>query len=216
MQQHARNLISLPKAHVSIEIRQESSHARTEEQFVDWRNRCQQPPHSWHGWSRRHGRRLSRLDIKLERTVALKFLPDELNASDRDKERFLREARTASSLDHPNVGVNHSIEETPDGRTFIVMAFYEGKSLAQRIRAGPVSCKEAVEIALQMAHGPAAAHARQIVHRDIKPSNVMLRLLLALSSGKLKSSDNDKNNHTDFAVLTRSLHIRPMRSSNSG
>lgn len=114
------------------------------------------------------------LDIKLERTVALKFLPDELNASDRDKERFLREARTASSLDHPNVGVIHGIEETPDGRTFIVMAFYEGKSLAQRIRAGPVSCKEAVEIALQMAHGLAAAHARQIVHRDIKPSNVML------------------------------------------
>lgn len=113
-------------------------------------------------------------DIRLERTVALKFLPDQLNASDRDKERFLREARTASSLDHPNIGVIHGIEETPDGRTFIVMAFYEGQSLAQRIRSGPIRCREAVEIALQIANGLAAAHARQIVHRDIKPSNVML------------------------------------------
>jgi len=113
-------------------------------------------------------------DIKLERTVALKFLPDELNASGRDKERFLREARTASSLDHPNVGTIHGIEETPDGRAFIVMAFYEGKSLAQRIRAGPIASGEGVEIALQIAHGLAAAHAREIVHRDIKPSNIML------------------------------------------
>ena len=113
-------------------------------------------------------------DIKLERTVALKFLPDELNASVRDKERFLREARTASSLDHPNIGAIHGIEETADGRTFIVMAFYEGKSLEQRIRAGPIGPREAVEIALQVANGMAAAHAHQIVHRDIKPSNQML------------------------------------------
>jgi eukaryotic-like serine/threonine-protein kinase len=109
-------------------------------------------------------------DMKLERTVALKFLPSELNSNERRKQLFLREARTASSLDHPNIGVIHGIEETEDGRTFIIMAFYEGESLAQRIRNGPVSS----EIALQMAHGLAAAHARKIVHRDIKPSNVML------------------------------------------
>jgi eukaryotic-like serine/threonine-protein kinase len=114
------------------------------------------------------------LDLKLERTVALKFLPAELNASDRDKQRFLREARTASSLDHPNIGVIHGIEETPDGRTFIVMAFYEGQSLAQKIRNGPLTPAEALDIAIQMASGLAEAHARQIVHRDIKPSNVML------------------------------------------
>lgn len=113
-------------------------------------------------------------DLKLERTVALKFLPDHLNASDRDKARFLVEARTASSLDHPNIGVIHAVEETADGRTFIVMAFYEGKSLAQKIRAGPIPPREAVEIGIQIASGLAAAHARQIVHRDIKPSNVML------------------------------------------
>ena len=72
------------------------------------------------------------------RTVALKFLPPELNSSEREKERFLREARTASSLDHPNIGVIHGIEETEDGLTFIVMAFYEGSSLAQRIQSGPL------------------------------------------------------------------------------
>ncbi len=114
------------------------------------------------------------LDTKLERTVALKFLPADLNASERDKQRILREARTASSLDHPNIGVIHGIEETADGRTFIVMAFYEGQSLAQKIRSGPIPPGEAVEIALQMARGLAEAHARHIVHRDIKPSNVML------------------------------------------
>ncbi len=77
-------------------------------------------------------------DQRLGRTVALKFLPPELNSSEREKERFLREARTASSLDHPNIGVIHGIEETGDGFTFIVMAFYEGSSLAQRIQKGPL------------------------------------------------------------------------------
>src|SRR5277367_2441105 len=82
------------------------------------------------------------LDIKLQRNVALKFLPAELNDSERDKQRFLREARTASSLDHPNVGVIYSIEETPDQRSFIAMAYYEGKSLAQKIRSRALSSVE--------------------------------------------------------------------------
>jgi len=114
------------------------------------------------------------LDTKLERTVALKFLPPDLNASERERERFMKEARTASSLDHPNIGVIYGIEETGDGRSFIVMAFYEGDSLAQRIRRGPIPIREAVEIAIQMAQGLEAAHARHIVHRDVKPSNVLL------------------------------------------
>ena len=115
-------------------------------------------------------------DRKLERTVALKFLPPGLNASELDKERFLKEARIASSLDHPNIGVIHGIEETSDARTFIVMAFYEGQSLAERISTGsrPLSAAEVVEIALQIAQGLEEAHSRNIVHRDIKPSNVML------------------------------------------
>src|ERR1700733_7196846 len=104
------------------------------------------------------------LDLKLERTVALKFLPPELIASQAEKERFLREARTASSLDHPHIGVIHGIEETTDGHTFIVMAFYEGSSLAQRIQKGPLKVGEAIGIARQMAQGLGEAHSHGIVH----------------------------------------------------
>ena len=113
-------------------------------------------------------------DERLGRTVALKFLPADLNASEKEKERFLREARTASSLDHPNIGVIHGIDETEDGLTFIVMAFYDGSSLAQRIANGRLNIHQAVGIARQMALGLSEAHAHGIVHRDVKPSNVMM------------------------------------------
>jgi serine/threonine protein kinase/tetratricopeptide (TPR) repeat protein len=114
------------------------------------------------------------LDTKLERLVALKFLPDQVVASKTGKERFLREARTASSLDHPNIGVIHGIEETADGRTYIVMAFYEGETLARKISSGPLPLGEAVDIAIQTARGLTEAHARAVIHRDIKPSNIIL------------------------------------------
>lgn len=114
------------------------------------------------------------LDTKLERLVALKFLPDHLVASSTDKERFLREARTASSLDHPNIGVIHGIEETSDGRTYIVMAFYEGETLARKISGKPLSLDEAVDIAIQTGRGLQEAHARAVIHRDIKPGNIIL------------------------------------------
>jgi serine/threonine-protein kinase len=114
------------------------------------------------------------LDLKLNRTVALKFLPSELNAATKDKERFLQEARTASALDHANIGVIHGLEETADGNTFIVMAYYEGLTLAEKIRRGPLAPKEAVEIMIQVAHGLNEAHEHSIIHRDIKPSNVII------------------------------------------
>lgn len=124
-------------------------------------------------------------DLKLERKVALKFLPSELDASEKDKERFLKEARIASSLDHPNIGAIYGIERTADGGTFIVMAFYEGSSLAGRIHHGtPLEVPEAIDIAIQMVRGLAEAHSRKIVHRDVKPSNVMLT-----SSGLVKIVD---------------------------
>jgi eukaryotic-like serine/threonine-protein kinase len=114
------------------------------------------------------------LDIKLERTVALKFLPEHVVSSSDEKERFLREARTASSLDHPNVGVIHGLDETADGHSFIVMAYYAGETLVHKLRRGPLPLAEAVDIAIQIAEGLAAAHAGTVVHRDIKPSNVIL------------------------------------------
>ena len=114
------------------------------------------------------------LDLKLQRNVALKFLPSDLNASERDKQRFLQEARTASSLDHANIGVIHAVEETSDERTFIVMAYYEGQSLAQKIRSGPLSPSETADIATQVLKALDFAHAKGIEHRDVKPSNIML------------------------------------------
>lgn len=113
-------------------------------------------------------------DVKLERSVALKFLPAELNDSQRERDRFLREARTASALDHTNIGVIHGIGETEDSRAFIVMAYYEGSSLAQRLRAGPLPLAQALDIEIQVLRGLDHAHSHGIEHRDIKPSNIML------------------------------------------
>jgi eukaryotic-like serine/threonine-protein kinase len=113
-------------------------------------------------------------DLKLERTVALKFLPAELSNDADSRRRILREARTASGLDHPNIGVIHTIEEIDDGTSCIVMAYYDGQTLGNRIRQNRLSVSEALGIAIQMASGLADAHAHKVVHRDIKPSNVML------------------------------------------
>lgn len=114
------------------------------------------------------------LDLQLERVVALKFLPQEAAADEQDKERFLREARSASALDHPNIGVIHGVEAADDGRLFIVMGYYEGETLQQKLRNGSLQMREALRIATQVASGLAAAHARKIVHRDIKPSNIII------------------------------------------
>ena len=115
------------------------------------------------------------VDRDLGRTVALKFLPPELHQKDAE-ERFLREARAASALDHVNIATIFGIEETEDHHRFIVMAYYEGQSLAERLRETrqPFPAAEAVAIAGQIARGLAAAHACGIIHRDIKPSNILL------------------------------------------
>src|SRR6266478_6607616 len=113
-------------------------------------------------------------DLQLQRFVALKFLPQDLALSEADRERFLREARSASALDHPNIGVIHGIDKTGDGRMFIVMAYYEGQTLSQKLNGGPLSLRQATDWTCQIAAGLAAAHARNIVHRDIKPSNIII------------------------------------------
>src|SRR5882724_11749249 len=113
-------------------------------------------------------------DLQLERFVALKFLPQDLSLSETDRERFLREARSASALDHPNIGVIHGIDNTGDGRMFIVMAYYEGHTLSQKLSGGALSLRQAMDWTCQIAAGLAAAHARSIVHRDVKPSNIII------------------------------------------
>jgi len=114
------------------------------------------------------------LDLKLQRTVALKFLPEHLIANVPERERVLREARTASSLDHTNIGIIHGFEESDTGRVFIVMAYYEGDTLAHKILRGPLTVGEATDIAIQVAEGLSAAHSGAVVHRDMKPSNVII------------------------------------------
>src|SRR6266705_3483312 len=111
-------------------------------------------------------------DTKLDRIVALKFLPSHLNASEQDKARFIQEAKAASALNHPNVCTIHDIQEH-DGRIFIVMEFVDGQTL--REKRGAVTFKQAVDIGIQVADGLAAAHEKGIVHRDIKPENIMVR-----------------------------------------
>jgi eukaryotic-like serine/threonine-protein kinase len=113
-------------------------------------------------------------DIQLDRPVAIKFISREVAAVPEQRTRFIREARTASLLDHPNICTIHEFGETPDGDLFIVMAFCPGDNLRIRLEQGPLPLKYAVNIATQVAEGLAKAHSMGIVHRDIKPANIML------------------------------------------
>ena len=113
-------------------------------------------------------------DLKLRRTVALKFLPPHLTSDPVQREQLLREARAASKLDHVNIGTIHGVEEAGDGQIFIVMACYEGETLKSRIARGSFAESQVQEIAVQIAQGLREAHSRGVVHRDIKPSNLML------------------------------------------
>lgn len=114
-------------------------------------------------------------DVKLDRSVALKFLPPHLSADAEAKERFLIEAQAAAALDHKHLCTVYDVGETDQGRLFIAMAYYEGETLKEKIeRAGPLPVEEAVDYAAQIAHGLKKAHAAGITHRDIKPANVMI------------------------------------------
>ncbi len=114
------------------------------------------------------------LDTRLEREVALKFLPADLTSDPEAKERFVHEARAASSLDHQSICTVYEIDEMKDGRMFIAMACYGGETLRARIRRGPLRVPEAVDVAVQVSQGLARAHEKGIVHRDIKPANLMI------------------------------------------
>ena len=113
-------------------------------------------------------------DIKLKRTVALKFLPHQWTSDPDARERFVQEARAASALDHPNICNIHEIEETEDGRMYIAMAYYEGESLRDKIKRGPLKKEEALDIILQTVRGMSKAHQKGIIHRDLKPANILV------------------------------------------
>ena len=112
-------------------------------------------------------------DTKLNRDVALKFLPDELVSDKSLLARFDREAKLLATLNHPNIATIHSIEEH-EGKPFLVLELVEGESVSDRLLKGPFLVRETLEICRQVASGLEAAHKKGIVHRDLKPANVMV------------------------------------------
>lgn len=114
------------------------------------------------------------VDPRLGRTVALKVLAPHLSKDADAAERFLREAQAAASAEHPNICTIYEVGEDADGRRFLAMPLYQGRSLRDLIDEGPVAVDRVVDIATQVARGLAAAHARGISHRDIKPGNLFV------------------------------------------
>src|SRR5882724_3063043 len=112
-------------------------------------------------------------DSRLDRTVAVKILPVHLSDNPEARQRFEREARTISSLNHPNICVLHDVG-TQDGTAYLVMEYVQGESLEARLKKGSLPMKQALECGVQICDALEKAHRAGIVHRDLKPGNIML------------------------------------------
>jgi len=112
-------------------------------------------------------------DTRLQRTVAIKILPSHLSDNLEARERFDREARTISSVNHPNICTLHDIGHQ-NGIDYLVMEFLEGETLADRLRKGPLPLDQALKYGIEICEGLERAHRSGVVHRDLKPANIML------------------------------------------
>src|SRR4029077_10783421 len=112
-------------------------------------------------------------DTRLERTVAIKILPAQLSSDPVRKQRFEREAKTISSLNHPHICVLHDVGHQ-DGIDYLVMECVEGETLAKRLAKGPLPLDQVLKFGVQIADGLDKAHRNGIIHRDLKPGNIML------------------------------------------
>jgi predicted Ser/Thr protein kinase len=144
-------------------------------------------------------------DTKLDRLVALKFLPHHTGATAEDKARFVQEAKSISALDHANICTIYEIDETDDGQMFIAMGYYAGESLAERLKRGPLPVDTAIDFAIQVARGLSKAHASGIIHRDIKPANIIItedNEVKIVDFGLAKLLDRTKLTREDTTVGT--------------
>lgn len=155
------------------------------------------------------------LDTKLNRTVALKFLPLDITRDAIAKQRFIHEARSASILDHPNICTIYEIDETDKGQMFIAMAYYEGQTIKEKIENDSLTLESALDIMVQICNGLSRSHEAGIVHRDIKPANIMVTErgeVKILDFGLAKLGGDSSLTRTGIAVGT-AAYMSPEQAS---
>ncbi len=150
-------------------------------------------------------------DPRLDRTVAIKALPEGFASDPERLARFEREAKLLAALSHPNIGAIFGLEEK-DGAPYLVLEFVEGDTLSARLTQGALSTRETLEVGIQVASAIEAAHERGIVHRDLKPGNVMLtpsRIVKVLDFGLAKGGAQDGGGAASGAVAAPDLSATP-------